>query len=309
MTTVGFIGLGAMGSRMAGRLLAAGHQVHGTDRTKSERAAALVQRGLVWSGTPREVAAAAQVTFSSVSDDAAVEAITTGPDGILAGLAPGKVYVDMSTIGPKTSRQVAERVRARGAVMLDAPVSGSVPAAEDGTLVIMVGGEEEAFRAVEPLLRALGRAVTHVGTNGQALLLKLAINAGLGAQMLAFSEGVLLAERGGIDRKLAVDVMTDSSIGSPMLKARGPFVLDLPDDAWFDVRLMRKDIGLALEAARDLAVPVPTAVTTAYLLTWARALGYGHRDIAALFEVLARTAKADVSVSTSRNDESGGDLP
>jgi 3-hydroxyisobutyrate dehydrogenase-like beta-hydroxyacid dehydrogenase len=306
MTTVGFAGLGAMGSRMAGRLLASGHQVYGTDRTASN-GTALAERGMVWCGTPREVAAAAEVTFSSVSDDDAVEAITSGPDGILAGLAPGKVYVDMSTIGPETSRRVAERVRARGAEMLDAPVSGSVPAAEDGTLVIMVGGEEETFRSVDPLLRILGRTVTRVGTNGQALLLKLAINASLGAQMLAFSEGVLLAERGGIDRKLAVDVMTDSSIGSPMLKARAPFVLDLPDDAWFDVRLMRKDLVLALQAARALAVPVPAAATTADLLTWASALGYGHRDIAALFEVLARTAKADVRVSTSRNTEPGED--
>jgi 3-hydroxyisobutyrate dehydrogenase-like beta-hydroxyacid dehydrogenase len=304
MSTVGFVGLGAMGSRIAGRLLASGHQVYGTDRTAS-KGTALVERGLAWCGTPREVSAAADVTFSMVSDDAAVEAITSGPDGILAGLAPGKIYVDMSTIGPETSRQVAARVRVLGAEMLDAPVSGSVPAAEDGTLTIMVGGEEETFRAVEPLLRALGRTVTHVGTNGQALLLKLAINASLGAQMLAFSEGVLLAERGGIDRKLAVDVMTDSAIGSPMLRARAPFVLDLPDDAWFDVRLMRKDLGLALEAARALAVPVPAAATTAELLTWAGELGYGRRDIAALFEVLAQTAKSDVTVSNVR----AGDVP
>jgi 3-hydroxyisobutyrate dehydrogenase-like beta-hydroxyacid dehydrogenase len=291
MSTVGFIGLGAMGSRMAGRLLASGHTVYGTDRTEA-KAAALVQRGLVWCGTPREVAAAAEVTFSSVSDDAAVEAITTGPDGVLASLAPGKVYVDMSTISPRTSREVAERVRARGAEMLDAPVSGSVPAAEDGTLAIMVGGEKEAFGVVAPLLHTLGRTVTHVGTNGQGLLLKLAINISLGAQMLAFSEGVLLAERGGIDRKLAVDVMTGSAIGSPMLRARAPLVLDLPDDAWFDVRLMRKDLGLALEAARDMAVPLPAAATTADMLTRARELGYERRDIAALFEVLARTGPA-----------------
>jgi 3-hydroxyisobutyrate dehydrogenase-like beta-hydroxyacid dehydrogenase len=304
MSTVGFIGLGAMGSHMAGRLLAAGHQVYGTDRTRS-KAAALVERGLVWSGTSREVAAAAEVTFSSVSDDAAVEAITAGPDGILAGLAPGKVYVDMSTIAPETSRQVAARVRAVGAEMLDAPVSGSVPAAEDGTLVIMVGGDEETFRAVEPLLRTLGRTVTHIGTNGQALLLKLAINLNLGVQMLAFSEGVLLAERGGIDRKLAVEVMTESAIGSPMVRARAPFVLELPADAWFDVHLMAKDLGLALEAGHELAVPLPTGATTAALLAWAAELGYERRDIAALFEVLARTAKSAVTVSNVE----AGDLP
>jgi 3-hydroxyisobutyrate dehydrogenase-like beta-hydroxyacid dehydrogenase len=304
MSSLGFIGLGAMGSRMAGRLLAAGYQVHGTDRARSDTAAALTARGLVWHETPREVAAAAQVTFSSVTNDAAVEAITSGPDGILAGLTPGKVYVDMSTIGPETSRQVAERVRALGADMLDAPVSGSVPAAAEGALAVMVGGQEDTFRAVEPLLRTLGRTVTYIGANGQGLLLKLAINLNLGAQLLAFSEGLLLAERGGIDPKLAVDVMTGSAIGSPALHARGPLVLDLPDEPWFDVSMMHKDLRLALEAGRDLAVPLPAAATTAELLTWAGELGYGHRDIAALFEVLARTAKSDVTVSNVRAGDS-----
>jgi 3-hydroxyisobutyrate dehydrogenase-like beta-hydroxyacid dehydrogenase len=304
MSTVGFVGLGAMGSQLVGRLLATGHQVYGTDRTES-KGAALVRHGLVWRGTPREVAEAADVTFSMVSDDAAVEAITSGPDGILAGLAPGTVYVDMSTIGPQTSRRVAERVRALGAEMLDAPVSGSVPAAGEGSLTVMVGGKEEAFRAVEPLLRTLGRTVTHVGANGQALLLKLAINLSLGAQLLAFCEGVLLAERGGIHRKLAVEVMTESAIGSPALRARAPFVLDLPDDAWFDVHLMRKDLRLALEAGRDLAVPLPATATTADLLAWAGELGYEHRDIAALFEVLSQTVKSDVTVSNVK----AGDLP
>jgi 3-hydroxyisobutyrate dehydrogenase-like beta-hydroxyacid dehydrogenase len=296
MPTAGFVGLGAMGSQITGRLLATGHQVYGTDRTAS-KGVELVERGLRWCGTPREVTAAADVTFSMVTDDAAVEAVTSGPDGILAGLAPGKVYVDMSTIGPDTSRQVAERVRALGAEMLDAPVSGSVPAAGEGALAIMVGGDEEAFRAVEPLLQTLGRTVTHVGPNGQGLLLKLAINLSLGAQLLAFSEGVLLAERGGIDRKLAVDVMTESAIGSPALRARAPFILDLPDHAWFDVHLLRKDLRLTLEAGRDLGVPLPATATTAGLLAWAGELGYEHRDIAALYEVLARTAKSDVTVS------------
>jgi 3-hydroxyisobutyrate dehydrogenase-like beta-hydroxyacid dehydrogenase len=304
MSTVGFVGLGAMGSQIAGRLLATGHQVYGTDRTEA-RGTELVRRGLVWRGTPREVATAADVTVSMVTDDAAVEAVASGPDGILAGLAPGKIYVDMSTIGPGTSRQLAQRVRALGAEMLDAPVSGSVPAAGEGGLAIMVGGDAKSFSAVEPLLRDLGRTVTHVGANGQGLLLKLAINLGLGAQLLAFSEGVLLAERGGIDRKLAVAVMIDSAIGSPALRARAPFVLDLPDDAWFDVYLMSKDLRLALEAGRDLAVPLPSTATTADLLAWAGELGYGHRDIAALFEVLAQTAKSAVTVSNVK----AGDQP
>jgi 3-hydroxyisobutyrate dehydrogenase-like beta-hydroxyacid dehydrogenase len=288
MTDIGFAGLGAMGSRIAGRLLD-GNQLYGTNRTAA-KAGELIYRGMAWRGTPREVAARSEVIFSMVTDDAALEAITGGRDGILAGLAPGKIYVDMSTVSPQASRELAQRVHALGASMLDAPVSGTVTAAADGTLAIMVGGPEEAFRAVEPLLRRLGRTVTHVGGNGQALLLKLAVNISLSAQMLAFSEGMLLAERGGIDPAVAAEVMTGSAIGSPMLRARAPLVLDLPEQAWFDVELMHKDIRLVLQTARELGVPVPSAAVSDGLLARAEELGYARRDIAALFEVLARTA-------------------
>src|SRR6266581_3020638 len=137
MSTIGFVGLGAMGGRIAARLRASGHQVYGTNRSPS-KGVPLVERGLVWRDTPREVADAAEVIFSMITDDAALEAVASGPDGILAGLAPGKVYVDMSTVSPHVSRELAERVRALGVEMLDAPVSGSLPAAEDGSLTIMV---------------------------------------------------------------------------------------------------------------------------------------------------------------------------
>jgi 3-hydroxyisobutyrate dehydrogenase-like beta-hydroxyacid dehydrogenase len=288
MSTIGFVGLGSMGAPIAGRLLQ-GHQVFGTNRTK-EKASGLIERGLTWRDTPREVAAVAPVVFSMVTDDAALAAITSGPDGILAGLNPGAVYVDMSTVSPQASRELAARVHALGATMIDAPVSGSVPSAEDGTLAIMAGGPDPAFHTVEPMLHQLGRSVTHVGANGQGLLLKLAINISLAAQMLAFSEGVLLAERGGIDPKLALQAMTGSAIGSPMLKARAPLVLNLPEQAWFDVELMHKDIRLALEAARESHVPLPAAMVADSMLGTAADLGYGHRDIAAFFEVLQRMA-------------------
>jgi 3-hydroxyisobutyrate dehydrogenase-like beta-hydroxyacid dehydrogenase len=287
MTAIGFVGLGSMGAPLARRLLD-GNQVHGTNRTRA-KASALIDQGLIWRGTPREVAAAAQVVFSMVTDDAALTAITSGPDGILAGLRPGSVYVDMSTVSPQSSRELAERVRATGATMLDTPVSGSVPAATDGTLTIMVGGPETAFRAVEPLLRRLGSRVTHVGGNGQGLLLKLAINISLAAQMQAFSEGLLLVERGGIDPALAAQTMTTSAIGSPMLHARAPLVLDLPDQAWFDVRLMHKDIRLALQAARDANVSLPATTAVDRELSLAEQMGYQHRDIASLYRVLAET--------------------
>ena len=288
MTTIGFVGLGSMGAPLARRLLD-GNQVYGTNRTRA-KASALIEQGLIWRDTPRDVAAAAQIVFSMVTDDDALTAITSGPDGILSGLRPGSVYVDMSTVSPQTSQELAERVHATGATMIDAPVSGSVPAAINGTLTIMVGGPDSAFRTAEPLLRRLGSRVIHVGDNGQGLMLKLAINISLAAQMLAFSEGLLLAQRSGIDPGLAAHAMTASAIGSPMLQTRAPLVLDLPDQAWFDVRLMHKDIRLALRAARATNVPLPAATTVDRELTLAEQLGYEHRDIASLYQVLAETA-------------------
>jgi 3-hydroxyisobutyrate dehydrogenase-like beta-hydroxyacid dehydrogenase len=292
-TKIGFVGLGNMGGNMAARFLAAGHPVYGEERSRAH-AEALVQDGLQWRDTPREVAEAAGIVFTSVPDDEALDAVASGPDGILAGLAAEQIWVDMSTVSPHASRDLAERVRAQGAALLDAPVSGSVPQVQSGTLTIMVGGDEHAFARVEPVLRELG-APTHVGVNGQGLVLKLAINISLAVQMLAFSEGLLLAERSGIDRGLAIDVMTQSPIGSPMLKARAGLLLELPDEAWFNIELMQKDVALALDAGRRLPVPLPSAATADQMLTVARAMGYGERDLAALFEVLARVSDEEAA--------------
>jgi 3-hydroxyisobutyrate dehydrogenase-like beta-hydroxyacid dehydrogenase len=289
VTTVGVVGLGAMGGRIADRLLSRGHEVYGTNRTRT-KADALIGQGLIWCESPREVAQSAEVVISMVTDSAALEAVTAGPDGILAGLIAGKVYVDMSTVSPTASRGLADRVAARGAGMLAAPVSGSLPAAEQGSLAVIAGGDPDAFERVEPLLRQLGRTVTFVGDNGHALLLKLAINISLGVQMLAFSEGLLLAERGGVERQVALEVLTSSAIGSPMLQARAPLLLELPDQAWFDVAQMQKDLRLALDSARDLKVPLPSTAVADGLLSAARTGGYEHRDIAVLFRVLSEMA-------------------
>jgi len=285
---IGFVGLGHMGGSMAARFLAAGYPVYGEEQNRAH-AQGLIDDGLQWRDTPREVAEAADILFTSLPDDGVLEAVASGSDGILAGLAAGKIWVDMSTVSPRASRGLSERVHALRAAMLDAPVSGSVPQVQAGTLTIMVGGDKDAYARVEPLLRELGTP-THIGENGQGLVLKLAINISLAVQMLAFAEGLLLAERAGVDRKLAVDVMTQSAIGSPMLKARAALVLDLPDDAWFDIGLMQKDVALALDTARQLHVPLPSAAVADELLTVARALGYERRDLAALFEVLAQLA-------------------
>ena len=285
---IGFVGLGHMGGSMAARFLAAEYPVYGEEQHR-EQADELVRDGLQWRDTPREVAEAADILFTSLPDDGVLEAVASGLDGILAGLAAKKIWVDVSTVSPAASRELAERVRALGATMLDAPVSGSVPQVQSGTLMIMVGGDEQAYERVEPILRELGTP-RRIGENGQGLVLKLAINISLAVQMLAFAEGLLMAERSGIDTRLAVDVMTESPIGSPMLKARAALVLDLPEEAWFDVRLMQKDLVLALDTARQLHVPLPSTAVTNEQLTIARALGYERRDLASLHEVLARVA-------------------
>jgi 3-hydroxyisobutyrate dehydrogenase-like beta-hydroxyacid dehydrogenase len=295
-TKIGFVGLGHMGGNMAARFLAAGYTVYGESRHRGD-ADELVHEGLQWRDNPREVAQAADVLMTSVPNDDVLESVASGPDGVLAGLAAEKIWVDMSTVSPRASRELAERVRALGAAMLDAPVSGSVPQVQAGTLTIMVGGNEDAYGRVEPILRELGTP-TRIGENGQGLVLKLAINISLAVQMLAFAEGLVLAERSGIDPKLAVDVMTASPIGSPMLKARAELVLDLPDEAWFDVSLMQKDVALALDTGRELHVPLPSAAAADSVLTIAHALGYERRDIAALFHVLAHLTSAPVRSPT-----------
>jgi len=286
VANLGFVGLGVMGGRIAKRLLDAGHRVTGTNRTRS-KADWLVQMGMEWADSPRKVAEAAEVVFTMVTDTEALRAVTEGPDGVVAGLGPGKVFVDMSSISPAASPELAATAEATGARMLDAPVSGSVVTLEEGKLSIMVGGDEATFRAVEPILRDIGPTVTHVGRNGQAVAMKIATNLSLAVQMLAFSEGVLLAEKSGIPRDVAVNVLLSSVIASPMVKYRGPFVLGQPDEAWFDVNMMQKDLRLALEMGRELDVPLPTTAITNQLLTAARALGLEKKDFAALFEVLA----------------------
>jgi len=275
-----------MGGTMAARFLAAGYPVYGEERNRAH-AQGLVHDGLQWRDTPREVTATAEIVITSLPDDRVLESVASGPDGILAGLDAEKIWVDMSTVSPRASRELAERVHELGAVMLDAPVSGSVPQVKAGTLTIMVGGDKDAYARVEPILRELGTS-THIGENGQGLLLKLAINISLAVQMLAFAEGLLLAECGGIDPSTAADVMAASPIGSPMLKARVPLLLDLPDTAWFPIRLMYKDIRLALDEAQRLTVALPSAAAAAGTLARARDLGYAERDIAGLHEVLAK---------------------
>jgi len=283
---VGYVGLGVMGGGIARRLLEAGHTVTGWNRTP-EKARPLLDAGMRWGDTPRQVAERCEIVFTMVTNTAAVHAVTEGPDGILAGLGPGKVYVDQSTASPDNTRALAARVAELGADMLDAPVSGSVITLEQGKLSVMVGGGEDVFARVLPVLEAIGPKVFHVGPSGAAVTVKIASNLQLAVQMLAFCEGVLLAEKSGIPRAKAVEVLLGTVIASPMVTYRGPFVLGQPDEAWFNVNMMQKDMLLALELGRQLDVPLPTTATTNELLTAARGMGLEEKDFSILFEVLA----------------------
>jgi 3-hydroxyisobutyrate dehydrogenase-like beta-hydroxyacid dehydrogenase len=287
MANLGFVGLGVMGSEMVSRLLDKGHTITGYNRTRA-KAERLIKRGMKFAETPRAVCAAADVTFSMVTNEKALAAVMEGPEGILSAASPGKYLVDMSTVSPGYSRTIAAKAREKGADMIDAPVSGSVITLQEGKLSVMVGGRRETFERLKPILDDIGPKVTYVGDNGLALSMKIATNLSLAVQMLAFSEGVLLAEKSGIKREVAVDVLTNSAVASPMIKYRGPFVLNMPEEAWFDVNMMQKDMMLALDMGRALDVPLPTTAVSNEFLTAARGLGFEKKDFAVVFDVLAQ---------------------
>ena len=287
MADLGFVGLGTMGGRMARRLLDAGHHVTGYNRTRA-RAQWLVDMGMVLADTPRAVADVSEVIFSMMANDDALLAVTEGDHGVMAGMTSGKVYVDMSTVSPQVSRELAARTAERGAVMLDAPVSGSAVTVEAGTLSFMVGGEAATLERVTPYLKDIGPTITHVGGNGQAAAMKIAINLSLPVQVLAFSEGLLLAERSGIPRDVALEAMVNSVAASPMLKYRAPLIGDTTKEALFDVTMIQKDLELALEMGHELGVPLNTAAVTNQMLTTARGMGLGNKDFIIFHEMLRR---------------------
>ena len=289
MANIGYVGLGVMGGNMVARLLEKGHSVTGYNRTKA-KAQWLIDKGMKWADSPRAVAEGCDITFSMVTNSAAVLEVFEGPNGILEGVKSGKLIIDMSTVSPAVSRKLADRVREKGGDMVDAPVSGSVVTLQQGKLSVMVGGRVETFEKLKTVLGDVGPKVTYVGENGLALVTKIATNLSLAVQMLAFSEGVLIAEKCGIKREVVVDVLTHSVIASPMVQYRGPFVLKMVEEAWFDVNMMQKDMLLALELGRQMDVPMPTTAATNEMLTAARGMGLAKYDFAIIFEALARMA-------------------
>ena len=282
-----------MGGLIVERLLNAGRQVTGWNRT-AQKGEALVAKGMRWGDSPREVAQGSDVLFSMLTDAAAVEAVAGGPDGLIAGLRPGAVYADLSTISPDASRALAERVAEAGATMLDAPVSGSPATLAQGQLAIMIGGDEDAFDRIKPILLDIGPKVTRLGGNGMALQTKIAINLALVVQVTAFCEGVALAEQGGVEREAAVQAMLQSVVSSPVLNYRGPFILEgrMPEEALADVTLQQKDMLLALELGRKLGSPLPLTAAANEMLNACRGLGIGHHDFVVVHRVYRELAGA-----------------
>ena len=292
MAQLGFVGLGKMGGRVVKRLLDAGHSVIGYNRTRS-KAQWLLDAGMQWGESPRQVAEMADVTFSMVTNTTALQEVLNGDDGILAGLVPGKIYIDMSTISVSTSREIAERIAAKGGYMLDTPLSGNVIHVEEGTVSMIVGGDQAIFEKVKSILQDITTKVNHVGGNGQAILMKIAINLSLPVQFLGFCEGILLAEKNGIPRATAIEAWRNSALASPATWHRAPFVLEKPDEIWFDVNMMQKDLLLALELGRTSDVPLLSVALSNELLTSARAMGMAREDFAVMFDVLAQMSGVD----------------
>ena len=276
---LGFVGLGAMGELIVPRLTAAGHQVTGWNRTRG-KAEPLIAQGMRWADTPKSVAEASEIVFSIVTDAKAVREIALGPQGIVAGLKRGGIYIDMSTIAPDDSRAVAAEFARAGSIMLDGPLSGSPVTVKAGQASIMIGGDEEAFERAKPVLLAIGPKVMRIGGQGLACQMKVAVNLLLMVEVIAFGEAVALAEKGGVSREAAVDAILKSVAASPVLGYRGPFILEgkMPEVPLADVTLQQKDMILALDLARKLGSPTPLAASANEMMNACRGLGIDAND-------------------------------
>ena len=286
---IGFLGLGDMGQAIVPRLIAAGHRVAGWNRTK-EKAAPLVQIGMVWADTPREAARQSEVVFSIVTDSAAVRSLALGENGVITGLAKGAAYLDMSTIDPDASRAIAAEFAKAGLAMLDAPVSGTTLTVTRGQASLMVAGDQAVFERVRPVLLAIGPKVTYIGAQGLAVQVKVALNLTLVVEVIGFCEGVALAEKGGVPREVAVDAFLKSVVASPVLNYRAPLLLEghISDATYGNVNLQQKDMLLALELGRKLGLPVPLGAAANEMLNACRGLGLAHHDFVAVYEVYRR---------------------
>jgi 3-hydroxyisobutyrate dehydrogenase-like beta-hydroxyacid dehydrogenase len=281
---IGFLGLGIMGSRMAANLARSGRELAVWTHTPGKAQAWAQEHGASAFQTPAEVASRSEIVISMVVDGEQVASVLLGEGGAIEAARPGLLCIDSSTISPPDTRRIGAALAARGASMLDAPVTGSSPRAEDGTLTIMVGGESEDFARALPLLETMGKLIVHVGALGQGEMLKL-INNSLGAaNAAAVAEALLLAEATGVDLDALVEVAGAGSGGSAQLQLKSAAMREHDFTPLFKTAHMLKDVRLCLEEAQAAGVPFPAAAHARDLLTAAMARGQGERDYASLVE-------------------------
>jgi 3-hydroxyisobutyrate dehydrogenase-like beta-hydroxyacid dehydrogenase len=289
---VGFIGLGAMGSRMAGRFLAAHHEVVLYNRTP-ERTKALADRGATVAATPRQLAAEVDVVCSSVANDAALEQVMLGPDGALAGARPGATVIEMSTVNPRTARRLHAAARSKGVALLDAPVSGSTLQAEQGQLVIFVGGEADVYQKCRPLLAVLGSKTFYLGSSGSGATMKLCVNTLLGLGIQALAEAIALGEKAGLERGRFLDALGETAVVSPSQKAKLDNARKDQYPAAFALRLMFKDFGLIMDTALELSVPMPATAAAVQVAAAEHArevAAQGDEDFSVVIRAMERLA-------------------
>ncbi len=296
--TVGFIGLGIMGQGMARNLLKAGFDLHVWNRTSS-RMDALAAEGAKPALSPADLAARCDIIALCVSDTPDVVAVLTGndPPGVLHGLRPGSLVIDMSTISPHTTRELAAQVAAKGAHMLDAPVSGGSEGAAKGTLSIMIGGEAGQVERARPMLQAMGKTITHVGGQGDGQMVKLVNQILVVGHALAMSEALLFAQAGGLDLRQTLEAVAPGAAGSWMLSNRGPQILARDWRPGFTIDLQQKDVRLVLGAADQLGVPVLATSLVFNLYRTLQADGLGAEGNHALVKALEKLAGVEVKAA------------
>jgi 3-hydroxyisobutyrate dehydrogenase len=284
-----FIGLGVMGAPMAGHLLAAGNKVTVNSRTKA-KADALVAEGATWAASPANAARDADVVFTCVPDTPDVEKVLLGDAGVIQSIKKGAIVVDHSTISPSATRRFAEQLAAKGATLLDAPISGGDVGARNATLAIMVGGDKPAFTRVEPLLKLMGKTITHCGPSGSGQLTKAVNQILVSVTNMAVCEALVFAKRNGLDLAKTIEAVAGGAAGSWQLANLGPRMIKHDFKPGFTIDLQQKDLRIILESAEESRASVPAASLVHQLFTAAQAAGHGKDGTQALFTVLEKLA-------------------
>lgn len=294
MAKLGFAGLGIMGLPMARHLVEAGHTVAVWSHDQKRAGTRAASIGATAYATPREMAQHAECVFLCVGDTSMSRQVVLGEEGVAQGAPKGLAVVDCSTVSPRESTQMAEELGARGIDFLDAPCTGSKAGAEGGTLTFMVGGKKEVFERIRPYLAAMGKSFYYCGVQGMGLRAKLTQNLILGNLMQAFNEGFVLSTKAGVDPNLMLDILNNSAARSGLIAAKAPAVFERNFSTNFSVKWLTKDVGLALDLASELDVPLPLTGLTQQLFRAAIAKGYGEEDICGSIRVLEDTAHCEV---------------